>query len=917
MSRLFANALLSLPLIGAYSMFALGIVVTYRASRVLNLAHGALATVPAYVGYSLSHAGMQVGYIVPITVATGAVLGLLVERFVLRPLRDESPTAQTVGTVAVLGLLLSLVAVIWGTESLNAPNVFPAGRIRVGHSVLQYGEIGLAITAILVAAAFAALFRYTGFGLAMRGAAENRRAVTLMGVDPDKTTAAAWAIGGALAAAGGVMLAGVGPLRVDTLSRQVLPAFVAVLIGGLGSLGGSLVGAAIVGLAMGVIPAIGPLGDQAGSEQLALAIVAFVVMATRGQRLAGAAELARASGRITASRRAKLPKPAVALIGVALLALPWFPLDPAIRDAINRAGVLVVVAVALVILTGWVGQISLGHASFVGLAAFTTGVLVRNAGIPFPLNLPLAAGAAAAAAALLGLVALRVRGLYLAVATLIFGWMADAWLFRSRWLVGEGGSSTITARTIGRAGHFLSFNFTDRRIFYYLALAAAALALVGAANLRDSRTGRAFFAVRGSEVAAASLGINVARTKLFAFAISGLLAGVAGNLTMTGRLTASATAFSLDQSLFFLAIAVVGGLWRLGGAVAAALLFASIEALFFHVTALGGYLDVVSSGLLLGAVLFSSAPARARLDGLRRSKRDARAQQGGLVASPVVIESATQSHPTSGGTALEVSDVVVRFGGLVAANHVSLDVGAGEIVGLIGPNGAGKTTLFNAISGLVQANGGRVTLFGHDATALGVHERAALGLGRTFQVIQLFQDASVFDNILVGTHQHSGTGPLSHLFVTDRSLADERAARERVEGILDLVGLNEVAHVAAGDLPFGVQRMVEIGRALVTGAQLILLDEPASGLDDRETQRLADLIESVRKRLATALLVVEHDVRFVTRLSDRLFVLDQGRIIASGTPAEVQRDPAVLAAYLGSTETGDENDGEPALVGVS
>jgi len=283
--------LLSLPLVGAFAMFALGVVTIYQASRVLNLAHGAMAMVPVYVVFELSAHGVPLVFAVILGVVSGAVLGVVLERVFIRVLRKQSATAQTVGTVAALGILVSFTAKIFGTTPRVAVNVFPDGGIQVSASLLRYGHIGLFFVAILASALFFALFRYTDFGLAMRAAAQNRRAAALMGVDADLTTAAAWAMGGALAALGGILLAPVTTLHPYSLTLIVLPAFVAALMGGLESFSGALIGAAIVGVAQGMVPAMGliPVVDrfasQVGAAQVVVGLVAFTLMYLRGDRI--------------------------------------------------------------------------------------------------------------------------------------------------------------------------------------------------------------------------------------------------------------------------------------------------------------------------------------------------------------------------------------------------------------------------------------------------------------------------------------------------------------------------------------------------------------------------------------------------------------------------------------------------------
>lgn len=710
-------------------------------------------------------------------------------------------------------------------------------------------------------------------------------------------------------------------------------------------------------------------------------------------------------------RRPKLGRLLIFLFVVALPYIPGLPF--ALLGNINTGARFALIGISIVVLTGWVGQISLGHAGFVGVGTYVAGLAVGALKIGFPVALLWGGLAGMLAAVLLGVVALRVRGLYLAVATLLFSWMAEAFLFRH---AGFTKYSTIEPQSVGSANTFPFFDWSDRRVYYYMAWATLAAGLFLMANLRDSKTGRTFFAVRGSEVAAASLGIDVMRTKLVAFAISGVLAGVAGGLTMAELGTISPDAFKVDKSLFFLSIAVVGGLGSLGGSIAAGLLFAGIEYAFFKFEFLSGYLEVVAAALLAVVLLAYRgglaaipealgrrfAPVKRRLaplnDGLDRMYGSLIARIRGLLTSPSRSASAAVAAPAKPGliarltggkiggrrqkarpteppldlfhvgqsangngthasgepvevgsivvdadvvdespavsaldapdsarttnnwrsmvreasplperredrrTMIEALNITVRFGGLTAVNEATLKVCEGEIVGLIGPNGAGKTTLFNSIAGLNVPTSGSVHIYGHDVTSWPVHQRAQLGVGRTFQAIQLFGQLSVFDNLLIATDQHNPTGLFAHLGVSRSSIAAEKAARAQVTRALELLDLTGVADRRAKDLPFGVLRMVELARAMVSGARLIMLDEPASGLDNKETDRLADILKFVRS-LGVTLLLIEHDVRMVTGVSDYMYVLDRGNMISEGTPEAVQRDERVITAYLGQQET--------------
>lgn len=285
------QVVLAVPLVAAYALFALGIVLIYRASRVLNLAHGVMAMLPAYVVHELREAGLPALAAIIIGVASGAALGAAVEFLFVRRLRGVSPTAQTVGTVAVYGLVVAVVAKVFGTASVSPEPIFGAGEILFANAGISYGQIGLLVTAVVLTVALFALFRYTSLGLAMRGSASNRTAAALVGIDPDRTTQVAWMMGGALAATAGILLSAASVLDPFRFPLQALPGFVGALIGGLGSMPGALLGAAAVGVTIGAVPGLQVLPGLAGftssigAPQAVLAIVAFIVMARRGERL--------------------------------------------------------------------------------------------------------------------------------------------------------------------------------------------------------------------------------------------------------------------------------------------------------------------------------------------------------------------------------------------------------------------------------------------------------------------------------------------------------------------------------------------------------------------------------------------------------------------------------------------------------
>lgn len=950
MEQLVTSTLLSMPLIGAYAINAIGIVVVYRASNVLNLAHGAMTMLAAYAAFQVVDWGLPRPIGLLGGVGFSVALALAVERFFVRRLRAGGPTAQTIGTVAAFGVMVALASRLWGTTPRQSVAVFPEQGFRVFGSVINYGQIGLFVSMLVVASLLFLLLQRTYLGLVLRGTAENRLAASLMGADPDRMTQLAWAIGGAMAALAGEMLAAVGSLHPFNLAFAALPAYVAALLGGMQSLPGAVAGAAVVGLVQSWAPLLGPVGDLEGNGQLVVAVIALAVMASRGARITGGdagGALDAGSGAGAGTTR-KLNRALVAAGIVAMLLFPHLPfVSFSLLGNMNEAAIFAMVAVSLVLLTGWVGQISLAHATFVGIGAFVTGIVLNRFGLPFPLNLPIAAAAAAGAAAILGTVALRVRGLYLAVATLIFAWMGERFLFRQDWLTSD---ASIFPEPLGRGGGlFPTVDASDRTHFFYIAWATVLLVVFLAANLRDTKTGRAFFAVRGSEVAASSLGVDVTRYKLLAFVISGAIAGLAGGFVMIMQRSVVADQFAITESLFFLAVLVVGGIMSLPGAVSAALLFGGIQEMFFRYEALSEYVELASAVLLAAVLLLYRRglagvpdsfavlwrrlePTRERLaprmgpiartlergeraigraaEAIRGVRNSAKRSTDGATPIPEDVEpveahvagrvdlSKLPKNRKKRNPLLEAEDITVVFGGLTAANEVNLTVYEGEIVGLIGPNGAGKTTTFNAIAGLNQPTRGHVRLFGEDVTTLPVHKRAAYGVGRTFQLIQLFPQLTVFDNLLVATHLANDSGVLSGAMAGTKSLIAESLARARVREVVHILGLDDVVGRPVAGLPFGVLRMVEVGRAMVTDPKLIMLDEPASGLDNSETDKLSELLLSVRD-LGVGLLLIEHDVRMVTSVSDYMYVIDRGTPLADGTPEQIQRNPDVIAAYLG------------------
>ena len=595
--------------------------------------------------------------------------------------------------------------------------------------------------------------------------------------------------------------------------------------------------------------------------------------------------------------------------GIAVVALSIRAMDPFSLFVAALVGTQVIAALSLNVLMGYAGQVSLGQAAFVGVGAYGAAQLAEW--LPFPLPIVGAVVVSAAVAALVGLPSLRIKGLQVAATTLAFGVAAGGVLFARPW-----SSSSASGVALVRP-HELA----GGRTFAYLVWAVLAMVVAFDMALRRGRLGRAFMAVRDREENAAAWGIAVGRTKLMAYAVSGAYAGVAGALYAYLLQRVTPGPFDIWASLGLVAAAVIGGRGSIAGvALAEAALCAGPELLrSLQVWApFVGALALVAVPVLRPEGLSWLLDRPVRLPGRQRvgragrsvrplSTRPARPAAGATPAAEPL------TRPSALGTALrplqlsvpmrdvlEVSDLRVRFGGIEALGGVDLRVGRNQTVGLIGPNGAGKTTVFNAVSGLVRPEAGRIRYRGIDLLGLPSHSRQGLGLARTFQQVGLCMAQSVQSNVLIAQHPYATSGRIG-------SLATLRAPQPidlqgRAEEALALVGLEHLAEARVADLPHVTQRLVELAAALASGPELVLLDEPASGLSPEEALAFVDRIRQLRRELGLTLVLIEHHLPVVTQLADYVYVLAEGQVLASGTPEQIQEDERVIATYLGGPD---------------
>jgi ABC-type branched-subunit amino acid transport system ATPase component/ABC-type branched-subunit amino acid transport system permease subunit len=884
-----------------FAALGLTLVVTHRSTKVLNFAVSGLSLLAATLYSGLRrgdllllipglpravHTG-ELGFPLAalLTLVIVGALGPVLYYLVFRPLRTAPVVASAVASIGVSVVIAGIVSKQVGTSPKSVGSIFPTDRFTFGDVSVTQDRVFVAVTVVVVALAVWAMWRFTRFGLISRAVSQSEKGAYLSGVPADRIATLNWVLSAVIAGVAGILIAPIVPPVPIEYTLFIVPALAVATLGGFARLAPTVIGGLVLGAIQSEVAYLQVQHSwipRSGAAEMVPLVLILVVLVARAKPLPQ-------RGLPSEGRLGRAPRvhslPATALGGTAIAAVALIVLQHDKRAAVVTTLIFAMIALSQVVVTGYSGQISLSQLTFAGTAGFLLGSFTTDWHIPFPIAPLLAATAAMVIGVVFALPAVRVRGLPVAVVTLALAVALEAVWFRNTDLVTSSGRDVTGPSLFGVDLSIGSGAAYPRLAFCFLVLGVLVVVAVGVARLRTSSLGAAMLAVRANERAAAAAGVNVVRTKIAAFAIGAFIAGLGGALLgyKQGNVTVSSFTVYLGLSLF--ATAYLTGITSVAGAMLAGLFALDGVLTTFtqeHID-IGTWYPVIAGLGMVYSVVKEPEGIVGRFHAVL-NERWLRSRPVVAVREEVTDPSAVIRAPRSapGDPLLSVRSLTVRYGGLRAVDEVTFDVRRGAITGLIGPNGAGKTTLLDAISGFAPSEG-EVALGSEQLGRLRPDQRARRGLGRTFQSIELYEDLTVLENISVG-------------------LAAGEAGASSLDEIMDVLGLAAVAERPARELSQGTRQLVSIARALAGRPSVLLLDEPAAGLDSTESRWLGARLRGLRDR-GIAILLVDHDLQLVLDLCDDIVVLDFGGVIAAGSPEEVRNSPEVRRAYIGGEAT--------------
>lgn len=913
-------------------LVAMGVVLVYRSTRVINFAVGNMGLVGGTL-FPLLILNYNWGFWLALALAllVGTLFATVVELTVVRRLFQAPRVILLVATVGVAQLAQLIIFQMPDVEA--AGNRYPVMIGSIFDDVQGLRITGPQLTIIifvpLMAIGLGWLLNRTTFGKSVSAAADNPELSRLSGVNPKVVSTFVWTIAGLLATISIILLSGqsgsvaglqnLGPL---TLGK----AMVASVLAGMRSFPRAVAAGVLIGIAEAVLR-FNYLSDPGLIDFLTfVAVLVAVYFQSRGQSDEGVFSFAPKVRPVPERLRevwwikymTHMAVGVLLIFGVFLVQLPWTTDVPSRHLLYATILCFAIAGASVVIVTGWAGQLSLSQMTFAGFGALFAAGLHRGLSmdidflgfiplsfeaprVPFVLSIALASLFSALLAVFIGLGSLRVKGLFLAVTTFVFAVAAQQYLYKRPFFTG-GSSQSVPFRR----GELFGLDLTSQKNYYYLCLGFAAITLIILSRLRKSGVGRTTIAVRDNSDTASAYTVSPIRSKLSAFGLAGGVAGLGGALLagLVQNVPLSDRFFQVGDSLQLVGMVVIGGLGSIMGAVLGALWIYGLPTFFEDAEVVN--LFTSSIGLLLvlmyfpGGLIQIGYSVRGALVGFAERRLPPLDTTKDPSVAPLALRRVELNLPVH-DIMLSGQDVTVRFGGNVALKDANVSVGPNEIVGLIGTNGAGKSTFMNAIGGYIPSTGS-VSLLGEDVSRLSAPERARRGLGRTFQAAGLFPELTVRETVQVALEGRGRTPFLSTALHLPPSQAIERRRRSEADELIGFLGLGRYADSFIADLSTGTRRIVELAGLLALDARVLCLDEPTAGVAQRETEAFGPLIVNIREELGASMLVIEHDMPLIMSISDRVFCLEAGTVIAEGEPDAVRNDPAVVASYLGTDD---------------